>query len=254
MRRFCYRCGALEADAGPLINGLCQKCFAEGVELLKAPSKVRVVLCKNCEAYAFKGIWGFYEEGSSLDDLVKDLTLQSLQVVQISAGGKSYVPALLAPGMEIEVRPKLDSGSVEVLARGKIHELQKWPMKETVSIKLVIDYRKCDVCALKRGSYYEAIFQLRGEVGSGEYKKAREELEGLAEEESRVDPKSFITYFKMVRGGVDYYISSLALGRKMSALLKKRGVRARESSKLVGQTRDGKRKYRVTILTRLPQG
>ncbi len=156
--------------------------------------------------------------------------------------------------MEIEIRPVLNAGRVEVFARGKVHELQKRPMEETVSIKLIIDHRKCDVCALKRGSYYEAIFQLRGDDRGSEFSNVREELEGLAAEESSRDPKSFITYFKVVRGGVDYYVSSLALGRKMSALLKKRGVRAKESSKLVGQTKEGKRKYRVTILARLPHG
>jgi NMD protein affecting ribosome stability and mRNA decay len=172
-----------------------------------------------------------------------------VKVTHLSATYKGLVPAVQSPGVEFDIRPDLEKGVVLVEGRGRVHELQAEPKREEASIGLEVVYRTCKVCSLKRGGYHEAIVQIRGETDKRELSNLVERLESLATEEAR----EFVTDVKAVRGGVDVYIGSLALGRKMAAFLKKSGATISESSKLVGQSKNGKRKYRVTILARFPE-
>ncbi|TEU14968.1 MAG: hypothetical protein E3I12_01010, partial [Hadesarchaea archaeon] len=55
------------------------------------------------------------------------------------------------------------------------------------------------------------------------------------------------------REGFDLYVNPASLARRMASMLKS-WFRAeiKESAKLVGQTRDGRKKFRFSILARLP--
>jgi nonsense-mediated mRNA decay protein 3 len=251
MRRFCYRCGALEKDTGPLVEGLCQGCFSEGISLVQAPAKVRVVLCKNCDSYSSNGVWSQTTADSSLDEIVRDLTLQSLKVNRVIGTERLVIPAAQAGFVKFKIEPDVKRGIVDVKAEGKVHELQVKPLHENIQIKLNIAYRSCKTCSLKSGGYYAAILQVRGQIEKRELSKLQGLLGSLT---SPGVPEDFMTDVKTVTGGIDVYVGSFGLGRKMSAFLKKLGAEISESSKLVGQSKDGKRKYRVTILARLPKG
>jgi NMD protein affecting ribosome stability and mRNA decay len=170
-----------------------------------------------------------------------------VKVAHLSSAGKELIPAFQASSVEFDIKPDFEKGVVVVEGKGKVHELQIKPKHERVSIDVELIPRTCRVCSLKRGGYYEAIVQIRG--GVREPHKLKEELESLATGEA----KEFVVGVKMVKGGMDVYVGSVALGRKMAAFLKKSGATISESSKLVGQLKNGRRRYRVTVLARFPE-
>jgi NMD protein affecting ribosome stability and mRNA decay len=208
-----------------------------------------LILCRDCGAYFSHGRWISPPPGSSFGDVVRELLLGSVKVVHLSPAGKEFIPIPQAQKVQFNIKPDLEKGVVEVEGKGKVHELQIEPKHERLFIRLDVARRTCKICSLKRGGYYEAVIQIRGDVGGRELPKLRKALESLANREA----KEFVAEVRLVKGGMDVYVSSLTLGRKMAAFLKKSGAHISESSKLVGQSRNGRRKYRVTILARFPR-
>jgi len=104
---------------------------------------------------------------------------------------------------------------------------------------------------LKRAKHHEAILQLRGELSREMLSNLRKVLEAIAEQATKKEPKDFIADVKLLHGGLDIYVSSMSLAKKMAAMLKaKFGASISESTKLIGQTHDGRKKYRVSILAK----
>ena len=83
---------------------------------------------------------------------------------------------------------------------------------------------------------------------------AMEHAGRFVDDAATTNPNAFITKMEIVPGGVDVYLSMIALGRELT---KELGdiycAETDESSKLVGQTRDGQDMYRVSYLVRLPE-
>ncbi|MDI6642959.1 MAG: 60S ribosomal export protein NMD3 [Candidatus Hodarchaeaceae archaeon] len=252
MKRFCYRCGALEPDAGPLIRGLCQRCFAEEFNLLRAPPKVGVVVCKRCGAYMLGKQWYTHTPGERIEGAIREAVLDQLRVIRLTKSGTQLLRPQEAREVEIAIEPDLKGELIKVRAQGKVHELQSQPKLEETNIKLSVNYRTCKTCSLKRAGYHEAILQVRGELSRDDLPKIRRALESLASEAGAREERDFIAEVKKQRGGLDFYVSSVQLARQMSSLLRDRfGASVSESAKLIGQTRDGRQRFKVTILARL---
>lgn len=246
MRRFCYKCGALEDDAGPLVLGLCQRCFSE-LPLLEVPSEIEIVLCRDCGAFRRGRRW----RPQSLGDPIKEAVLSSGRVIIYSDSGKRFIKVAEAAGIQLEVEPRFKEGIVVVRASGRLHPLQKNLKLEEHTLKLNLKYTTCEACNLKRAKHHEAILQLRDFPSSERRLQVQTEVEKLAAQLGKDDSMNFIAEFKEQHGGLDYYLSSVGLGRKIAALLKERfGATVVESAKLIGRTRDGRKKYRVSILAR----
>ena len=80
-------------------------------------------------------------------------------------------------------------------------------------------------------------------------------LEQSAEEVRRKDRSAFISRIDEKREGLDLYVNPTGLARRMASLLKdKFGAEIVETAKLIGVDRDrgGKRKFKVSVLARLP--
>lgn len=253
MRQFCYRCGALKADAGPLIHGLCQRCFLEQSRLLQTPSEVEVVVCKRCGAYMLGRRWRVPLSGRSVENAVRETALDSTRVIRMTESGTQLLRPQEAQEVEITIEPNLKAGLVKVRALGKAHELQAKPKLEEATLKLNITYKTCDICGLKRARYHEAILQVRGELSRDELQKVKGAIEGLASASG--ERGDFIAEVQQQRGGLDIYVSSVGLARRLASLLKEKfGASISESAKLIGQTRDGRQKFKVTIIARLGRG
>jgi len=249
MKRFCYRCGALEDEAGPLIQGLCQRCFSE-VPLLQLPAEVEVVLCKRCGAVRIGRQWQLQSSGASVEDAVRQAVLHVVRVTRDTEAGRKFLRPEEA-GVQVEVNPRLKEGLVDVRASGRVHHLQVNPKVEEATLKLNLKYTTCNLCSLKRARHYEAILQLRDFPSRETRLRVQEEMERLAAQSSKVKPGNFIAEVKEHHGGLDFYLSSVSLARMMAARLKESfGATTVESAKLIGQTKNGRRKYRVSILAR----
>jgi nonsense-mediated mRNA decay protein 3 len=132
-----------------------------------------------------------------------------------------------------------------VEVKGKLHGMD---YKETKEAEVRITLDLCKDCSRRKGGYYEAILQIRGEVPGEIQNKVRNMLDSL----TKKDRRSFITDVKALKEGVDFYIGSIRAARKVARNLKQEyGGRIRESPKLMGMDKHGKKVYRVTIALRL---
>jgi len=76
-------------------------------------------------------------------------------------------------------------------------------------------------------------------------------VENLIASFSKKDKKAFITDVAFLKHGIDFYIGSTRVARKIANVIKGKNCRTKESPKLVGVDKQGKRLYRVTILVRM---
>lgn len=253
MKRFCYRCGALETERGPLIRGLCQRCFAAENHLLHAPTEIKVTICKHCGSYLVGGRWRKPGGKGAAEDAIRESVLRELRILQLTNSEFELVRPEKVAGLELSIEPKLGGKPIiEVRARGKISEMQLEPKVEKARVNLAVRWATCNACSLRRAGHHEAILQIRGGVPHEVLVGLRLKLETLAKKAGEQDPALFIAKIEEHRGGLDLYISSTSLARRMAALLKEKfGAKISESAKLIGMEAGGRRKFRVSVLAQI---
>jgi nonsense-mediated mRNA decay protein 3 len=253
MKRFCYRCGALEAQQGPLIKGLCQRCFAAENRLLQTPAELEVKVCGRCGAHLLGKRWHEAGEGDAIANAIRATVLSNLKVARLSDAGMNFFHPREVPELELWVEPKLAERVINVRVKGKVHELQVKPQFDEACIKFMLKRSTCDVCGLKSAHHYEAILQVRGKLTKEKSSKVKKILQRLAMNASKRERNAFIANVKERREGFDLYVNPVSLAKQMASMLKLEfGAEIKESSKLIGQTRNGRRKFRFSILVRLP--
>ncbi len=261
MRRFCFKCGALEVEKGPLIEGLCQNCFRAEHRLLSVPAELELAVCKKCCAYFVKGRW--HESNGQLESTLRtaarELALSELRVIQLTDAGERLLHPAQVEGLELQVEPRIGVKEIllDVHARGKIHELQAEPHDERAAVRIRLKWGTCDVCSLKSAGYYEAIVQVRGEekIPAEKLTEIKRLLEDCVAEVHGRDRAAFIAKVDEKPEGPDFYVNPASLARHMGELLKSKfGAKLTETSKLIGVNQTGRRKFRITVLVRLPSG
>ena len=225
--------------------------------LVRAPAEIQVSICSKCKAYLVDNRW--HEPSnveSALEDAARAAVLSELRFAQLTPAGTRLLRPHEIKELKLRVEPKLTAGEavVDVHARGKVHELQVSPHVEHVRIAVKPMWRMCDVCGLVSAGHHEAIVQVRGKDMSAE---ARREiklmLERCAAEVRKQDRAAFIAKIEEKRGGLDLYVNPAGLARRMASLLKSKfGAEVSESAKLIGMDRGGRRKFRISMLARLP--
>jgi len=256
MKRFCYKCGALEAEKGPLIQGLCQKCFAAEYRLLRVPKGVSTSVCKRCGAYTSGNRWQKPSGEDASYEAAQAAVRRDLRLAKSTHAGIQFVrPEESDVELSFEASPAAKDVIVDVRARGKIHELQKEPSVDSARVLVKLRQTTCDVCGLIRAGYYEAILQVRSEekLSKSRIAEIKKMLQKRVSDVGARDDRVFVTKIEEKSEGVDFYVSSLSLARAMAALLKERfHAKISEASKLIGQERGGKKVFRVSVLARLP--
>jgi nonsense-mediated mRNA decay protein 3 len=257
MRRFCYKCGASEAKKGPLIQGLCQACFMKENSLIKAPAEVQVKICSRCKAYLVGKQWNKLSNAESgLADAARKAVLSELRFNQFTPVGTKLSRSKEIKGLELRVEPKLsaDKTTVDVHARGKVHESQVRPHVEHVEVVVKPKWITCDVCGLISAGHHEAIIQVRGkDMPSEKRRKIKRMLEQCAADAREKDRVAFIAKIEEKAEGLDLYVNPTGLARRMASLLKtKFGAKISESAKLIGMSRNGRQKFKISVLARLP--
>lgn len=256
MRRFCYKCGALEAEKSPLIQGLCQKCFAAEHRLIRVPKGVSTSICKRCSAYMSGNRWQKPSGEDASYEAAQAAVRRDLRLAKSTHVGIQFVrPEESNAELSFEASPAARDVIVDVHARGKIHELQTEPSVDSAQVLVKLRQTTCDVCSLIRAGYYEAILQIRGEekLSKSKISEITKILKKRVSDVGASNDKVFVTKIEEKSEGVDFYVSSLSLARAMATLLKDRfHAKISETSKLIGQERGGKRVFRVSVLARLP--
>lgn len=234
---FCVKCGE---ECEESLDGLCIGCWLAGRNLVDLPHHVDLHVCTNCREYDFGGRWVKRDPMVAIQDAAIDalMVVKGAEVASVSSSVEEQDPRSFAVSVhaDCDVMGYAAEGDASTVVR----------IKNTV----------CRRCSRQLGSYYEAILQIR--TVSGKLDDATRE-ESLAMTENSVARQAvnnrqlFITKMELVTGGVDVYLSSIALGKSLAKeLAEAYCAETKESPKLVGQTTDGQDMYRLTYLVRLP--
>jgi len=197
------------------------------------------------------------DEGTAAQEAAKAAVLSALHVAKFTDAGIEFVRPDEAKCVDLKFEMKLSAREVlvKVHASGKVHETQDKPIVDSAQVIVGVKPTTCAVCSLMRAGYYEAILQVRGEkkIPADKLAKIERALVSNADKMMKDDRKIFISKVEKKPEGLDFYLSSISLARNMAKILKSNfQAKVVETAKLIGQDRGGKRKFRVSVLARLP--
>ncbi len=231
---FCVECGA----EGPTYGGVCPKCFAKKHPLVEPPATLDLPRCKTCGRFHFRSGW-------SETDL--DLAIAQVLAEQVKA-----LPPFTKVHFTAEPRREDEANYfLTVKATGRYEDLEQL---QGFHSRLRIKPSVCDLCQKRAGRYFEGILQVRGDgrdLTPKEMRAVRTMV--LARiDRGRESGGDFLSKVEEVHGGLDFYVSTNALGLRLAKeIADAMGGVVASSPKLYGQ-REGKELYRVTSLVRLP--
>ena len=231
-------------------------CFAEGHRLIRAPGELEMRVCGRCGAYFLGNRWRELGGDETLAGKIGEEVLLNLRVTQVTEFGPRSVKTEEARGLGLRVEPRIEGKKalVKIRVRGKLHERQLKPVEEGLEVEVQLKSTTCDVCRLKSAGHYEGILQVRGKPLRGRIAEVKGLLKRCEAEMRERDRTAFIARIEEGAGGLDLYVNPLALARRMARVLKEElGAKLSESAKLVGEERGGRRKFRVSILAKLPE-
>ncbi len=231
---FCVECGT----EGPVYQGVCASCFAKKHLLVRPPAYLDVPRCTQCGAFRFRSGWSRTEMDLAILQLLRD------QVPVLPPFSKAL--------FTYEAREEdANNYFLTVKATGRFEDLEQ---VQGFSVRLRIKPSVCDTCARQAGRYFEGILQVRAE-GRDLTRKEADAVRTLVlsrVERGRDAGGDFVSRMEAVHGGLDFYVSTNALGTRLAKEIAEAfGGSVRASPKLYGE-REGKELYRVTTLVRLP--
>lgn len=237
MKNFCVKCGD---ECEESIDGLCIECWLDGRKLVDLPHHVDLHVCANCLEYDYGGRWVRRDPTVAIQDCAADalMAVRGAQVVGISTSVEEQDPKTFVVTVHAEC------------------DVMGYPAEGEASTIVRVKNTVCRRCSRQLGSYYESILQIRTVSGklSEEMREATLAMtENSVNRQAANNRQIFITKMELVTGGVDVYLSSIALGKSLAKELSDAFcAETKESPKLVGQTTDGQDMYRLTYLVRLP--
>ncbi|MCQ2069768.1 MAG: hypothetical protein MJZ68_01380 [archaeon] len=237
MNGFCVECGI---DTDKLIRGMCIDCFLRDRMLMSLPDHVDLFVCTSCGQYLRHGEWQSMARNKAITHAAREAA--------------TCIKEGRIKGTNSTINP-LDDYNISVTLDCNI-EIEDFETPAAAATIVRIKNTVCKICSRRSGNYYEAILQIRTAEKSLSAKlqdEVLERVEKFVDDAATTNVNAFITKMEIVPGGVDVYLSLIALGRELTkALGDQYCAETDESSKLVGQTRDGIDMYRVSYLVRLP--
>ena len=238
MNGFCVECGI---STNQTVNGMCMECFLKDRTLVSLPDHVDLFTCTSCGQFLWHGDY----EAMSPDKAISLAARSALTCIKEAKIVKATAV--------IEPRDSYNY-AVTLQCRVAISDFETDAVASTiVRVKNTV----CKICSRRTGNYYEAILQVRTAEKTLSPKLQDEvlkKIEDFVDYAATTNPNAFIIKMEIVPGGVDVYLSLIAIGRELVKLLGDQYcAETDESSKLVGQTRDGQDMYRVSYLVRLPE-
>jgi len=236
--RFCVKCGK---DVEKTLDGLCIECYLDGRQFTSLPHHLDLEVCAVCGEYYLGGKW----TPSSKKNAVEDFTFENVTVLN-----GNRIKCLESFSEEQDPRTFVATVISEVSIEGVVLESEA---STIVRVKNTV----CKRCSRIQGSYYESILQVRSEekaLDEDTMEQVVNMVMGYVDQQSRINRQHFISKVEKMHGGVDFYISSIALGRTIAKIVSdKYSGENKESAELVGRTPDGQDMYRITYLVRLPE-
>ena len=241
----CYLCGK-EA----VVDGLCGSCYDAQHPLMGVSTPLPLIACKKCSSVKVPGGW----KKMSIGKMNAEELAEAQMDIVLDQEMKLFYEGLT---LTIEEVNKLDRVThLLITATGKSHESIP-PHDEEHPVEIRFRYSTCDTCGMMSGGYYEAILQMRAdgrEISDDEKKELTKRVTDTTVARYKTDDKAFVNLIDDTKHGIDYYIGSEHLAKDIADDFEGRYIAERkENYKLIGEDKTGKKKYRVTILLRLPR-
>ncbi len=234
-RRFCVRCGKVESEDTPIINGLCPECFIKERYLIKLPHKFSITVCSGCGSLYIKGKWVYvgFDENEIIryyisNALIKRDTVYP-EATDVSIDEVNYAP---------------DRTLVKVSAAvGGVR------LSQELITEVVIRRRLCPRCIKIKTGSYEALIQIRYEGGNVDRELERKILNHLSRFGRLIES---ISEIKSVKDGLDIKVLNQGVARQVANIIKREfGAKITQSWEDAGYV-SGKRHSKLTISLRLP--
>ena len=229
---FCVECGA----EGVTYRGLCARCFTKKNPVVEPPPVLDMARCASCGSYRLRSGW------SKVD---RDLVLPQLLREAIPA----RPPYQRLSFTHVAREEDANNLAVTVKALGRFEDLS---LVQDFRVRVRIKPSLYESCQKQRSRYYEGILQVRGDGRNLAPKEIGAVQTFVAARVDRMeDPDAFLSRTEQVHGGLDFYVSTNALGRRLARdVAETFGGAVSASPKLYGQ-KEGREVYRVTSLVRL---
>ncbi len=229
---FCVECGA----EGPTYPGLCARCFTKKHPVVDPPQVLDIARCASCGSYRLKSGWSKVDRDLALPQLLRE-------AIPVRP------PYVRASFTQVAREEDANNLAVTVKALGRFEDLT--PVQD-FRVRVRIKPSLCDTCQKQRSRYYEGILQVRGDGRDLAPKEIRSVRTFVV---ARVDrsggTEAFVSRIDEVHGGLDFYVSTNALGKVLAREVAEAfGGTVTASPKLYGQ-KEGREVYRVTSLVRL---
>ena len=229
---FCVECGTEE----PVYEGLCAKCFLKKHPVVRPVELLDIARCTSCGSFRFRSGWSKVDRELALPQLLREAMppLPPYERVGFTNVAREEDPNNIA---------------LTVKAVGRFRDLA--PLQD-FHLRVRIKPSICDTCQKQRGRYYEGILQVRGDdrdLMPREMRSVRTLV--VARVDRSDDASAFVTRIEEVHGGLDFYLSTNALAKRLARdVADTLGGTVSSSPKLYGQ-KQGREVYRVTALVRL---
>ena len=229
---FCVECGA----EGPTYQGLCVRDFLRKHPVVAPPEVLDIERCSSCGSFRSKSGWSKIDRELALTGLLREA------IPKLS-------PWERVTFTHVARDEDANNLSLTVKALGRFEDLQA---VQDFRVRVRIKPSLCDSCQKQRGRYFEGVLQVRGDgrdLTSQEMRAVRTLVSARVDRAG--DPAAFISRIEEVHGGLDFYLSTNALGKALARELSESfGGSVSSSPKLFGQ-KQGREVYRVTSLVRL---
>ena len=216
-KKFCPKCGR---EVEKLHDGLCEKCFLEKTKL-EIPEKIALKECKRCGKIYFDKNSAETVEGAVDKVLTKILEKPDIQ-------SATY---------------RIKGDKIHVALNLKYGDLEK---PEERIILFVLKKITCKSCSMVAVGYYQSIIQLR--VPEKLIEKIVEDMQQQVENFRECDAMAFISKIERKKEGVDIYIGSKSVAKKLAKCIKTKFKAKIKISNKLGGFVDGRQVFRDTIL------
>lgn len=229
---FCVECGA----EGPTYEGLCARDFLKKHPVVAPPEVLDIDRCTSCGSFRMKSGWSKIDRELALATLLRE------DIPRLS-------PWERVTFTHVAREEDANNLSLTVKALGRFEALQS---VQDFRVRVRIKPTLCDSCQKQRSRYFEGVLQVRGdgrELTPQEMRGVRTFV--LARVDRAADSAAFVSRMEEVHGGLDFYLSTNALGKTLAREISDSfGGSVSASPKLFGQ-KEGREVYRVTSLVRL---
>lgn len=237
---FCPKCGETGQE---IINGVCKSCFLKELILAQIPDEIELTVCAHCESQLVSGKW--YELELSDEEIILNTIYKHITLNKYAKITEINVETLLARGSNIECIVHLKA---DVLGRTILQDYK-------LNVKIIRTV--CPECSKFASGYYEAVIQLRAHnriPDEEEVAVADGLIAGNIDKISRKNRMAYISERAVLKEGIDYYIGSYKVAKRLASTLKDHfGGVVKESPRLMGRDKStGKDLHRIWISLRIP--